>query len=63
MANPPDVQRALEWGMSRMADQAEIARRKAAMPLKPTKPQAACDHGLFSDEAAQSDLVDMARKR
>lgn len=44
-------------------DQAELAKRKAAAPLKPAKPQAACDVGLFSDDAAQSDLVDMARKR
>lgn len=41
-------------------DQAGLARRKAAAPLKPVKPQQACDVGLFSDDAMQSDLVDMA---
>jgi len=40
-------------------DQAEIARRKAAAPLRPTKPQAAPDCGLFSDDAAQVDLCDL----
>jgi hypothetical protein len=40
---------------------AEQVRRKAAQPLRPTKPQARCDHGLFSYEAAQIDLVDLAR--
>lgn len=33
--------------------------RKAAAPLKPRKPQRSCDVGLFSDEAAQLDLVEM----
>ena len=51
MANPPGVQRALEYGMSRAAEQAEILRRKAAAPIKPHKPQQACDVGLFSDDA------------
>ena len=42
-------------------DQAEIARRKAAAPMLAPKPQVACDHGLFSDASAQSDLVAMVR--
>ena len=68
MANPPDVQTALEWGMRHTllqplpADQAALARRRAAAPLKPAKPQQPCDVGLFSDVAAQTDLLDMARK-
>lgn len=41
---------------------AELAKLKAAAPLKPGKPQRPCDHGLFSDAAAQIDLVDMIRK-
>lgn len=32
---------------------------KAANTLKPTKPQLPCDHGLFSDEANQLDLIEM----
>jgi len=39
------------------------ARRKAAAPLKPTRPQAPCDIGLFSDEALQLDLVEMLRSK
>lgn len=41
---------------------AELIRRRASAPLKPSKPQAACDVGLFSDDSAQLDLVDLARK-
>jgi hypothetical protein len=36
-----------------------LLRLKAAAPIKPAKPQKACDHGLFSDEADQLDLVEM----
>lgn len=39
-----------------------LLNRKAAAPLKPAKPQEPCDVGLFSDDAAQLDLVDMARR-
>jgi hypothetical protein len=42
-------------------DQAELARRKAAAPLRPRKEQIACDHGLFGDDARQIDLVDLTR--
>jgi hypothetical protein len=44
-------------------DQAELARRQAAAPLKPPAPQRPCDVGLFSDESQQLDLVDMARRK
>jgi hypothetical protein len=37
-------------------------QRWADAPLRPRVPQEACDHGLFSDESAQTDLVDMARR-
>jgi RNA polymerase subunit RPABC4/transcription elongation factor Spt4 len=43
-------------------DPAGMAKRKAAAPLKPARPQDACDIGLFSDDAAQLDLVHMLRK-
>jgi len=33
--------------------------RQAASPLKPKVAQAACDVGLFGDDAAQLDLVEM----
>jgi hypothetical protein len=38
---------------------AELARLKAAAPLRPAKPQKPCDVGLFSDEADQMDLIEM----
>jgi hypothetical protein len=31
---------------------------RCAIPLKPSKPQLPCDVGLFSDDAAQTDLID-----
>ena len=34
-----------------------LLRLKAGAPMRPGKPQAACDIGLFSDEADQLDLV------
>lgn len=42
-----------------VAGTAGLVRRQAAEPLRPSKPQKPCDHGLFSDEAAQLDLVEM----
>jgi hypothetical protein len=36
-----------------------LLRLKAAAPIKPRKPQAPCDVGLFSDDADQMDLVEM----
>jgi hypothetical protein len=40
-------------------DQAALAQRKANAPLMAPKPQIPCDHGLFSDEANQLDLIEM----
>lgn len=40
------------------AGQGEVARRRGAAPLRPTVPQRPCDVGLFSDAAAQLDLVE-----
>lgn len=33
--------------------------RQAAAPLKPSKAQKPCDQGLFGDQAAQVDLLDL----
>ena len=43
--------------------QGALAKRKAAEPLRATSPQKPCDVGLFSDDAAQSDLIDLLRHR
>jgi hypothetical protein len=52
--------RAFDLGLvARNVDERTIAQRKWLESLRPTKPQAACDHGLFSDEADQLDLVEM----
>lgn len=52
--------RALNLGLlPRNVDERTIAQRKWLESLRPTKPQKACDHGLFSDEANQLDLVEM----
>jgi hypothetical protein len=32
---------------------ADLARIKAAAPLRPCAPQTTCDHGLFSDQIQQ----------
>ena len=40
-------------------DQKTVAERKWQAGIKPGKPQIACDHGLFSDDALQLDLVEM----
>jgi hypothetical protein len=39
------------------ASDATMARRAAARPLRPRVPQHPCDIGLFSDDAAQVDLL------
>jgi hypothetical protein len=39
------------------ASDAAMARRAADTPLRPRVPQQRCDHGLFSDDAAQVDLL------
>lgn len=52
--------RALELGLlPRSVDERTLAQRKWQTSLRPQAPQAACDHGLFSDEALQLDLVEM----
>jgi len=40
-----------------------VAQRAADKPLRPKKPQAPMDFGLFGDGHLQTDLVDMARRR
>ncbi len=40
-------------------DEKTVAERKWQAGLKPAKPQQPCDVGLFSDDAAQLDLVEM----
>jgi hypothetical protein len=37
----------------------EVLAKRAAAPLRPGKAQAACDVGLFGDDASQLDLVEM----
>jgi hypothetical protein len=39
----------------------DIAQRRADKRLRPKVPQSPCDIGLFSDEAAQVDLLDLIR--
>jgi len=43
------------------ADPGGLVKLLAAAPLRPRKPQAPCDVGLFSDEADQLDLVSLFR--
>jgi hypothetical protein len=45
-------------GAERVGD-GTLAQRRADAPLKPRVPQRPCDHGLFSDDAAQADLLDV----
>ena len=40
-------------------DQKTIAERRWHAPTRAPKPQLPCDHGLFSDECDQLDLVEM----
>ncbi len=47
-------------GLNRIeADQRTVAERQWHKPKLAPKQQKACDHGLFSDEANQLDLVEM----
>lgn len=46
-------------GAERISDR-EHAQRKIDTALRATKPQKPCDHGLFSDASAQTDLLDFA---
>lgn len=45
--------------MNLAADQKTLAERRWRASTKPTKPQAPCDVGLFSDDRDQLDLVEM----
>lgn len=46
--------------LNRLAtDQRTVAERKWHEGAKPSKPQKPCDHGLFSNDAAQLDLIEM----
>lgn len=38
---------------------AELAKRRAAAPMRPTQPQKPCDHGLFWDGVDQIDLEEI----
>ena len=38
------------------ANEKTVAERKWQVGLKPAKPQAPCDHGLFSDEMDQVEM-------
>jgi hypothetical protein len=44
-------------------DLAGLAQIKANAPLRPSKPQQACDDGLFGDDARQSDLIQLTKER
>jgi hypothetical protein len=41
---------------------ADLLAQRSAESLKPVKPQAPCDVGLFGDSAAQTDLLDLIKK-
>jgi hypothetical protein len=43
----------------RATDEKTVAERKWQAGLKPRKAQLPADHGLFSDEANQLDLIEM----
>ena len=42
---------------------AELAKRRTTESLKPKTKQKPADHGLFSDENKQTDLIDRANVR
>jgi hypothetical protein len=44
------------------ASDATLARRAAEKPLQARVPQQPCDIGLFSDDAAQPDLLHLIRR-
>ena len=46
----------------RELDEKTVAERKWRSGTKAKKPQLPCDHGLFSDEADQLDLVSLFRE-
>jgi hypothetical protein len=41
------------------AERRSVAQLKANQPLRPSRVQKPCDHGLFSDDADQLDFVEM----
>jgi hypothetical protein len=50
------------FGMNRLAtDEKTVAERQWQKPKLAPKPQQPCDHGLFSDEAMQLDLVEILK--
>jgi len=49
-------------GAEKKISDAEVAKRKAAEPLKPKVGQKPADEGLFGDLAYQTDLVDLTAK-
>jgi hypothetical protein len=51
--------RQASWLVGAERDLAELTQRKASEPLKPKVAQLPADHGLFSDESSQLDLVEM----
>jgi hypothetical protein len=54
-----------KWSIGLFADPPQaksFVQREADKPMLPDKPQQPCDLGLFSDDAAQTDLVDITRK-
>lgn len=40
-------------------ESSDLVRRAIQQKLRPSKPQEPCDIGLFSDDAAQMDLIEM----
>jgi hypothetical protein len=62
MVGPFQISGSLGLANPLARDQATLAQRRADAPLRPTVAQAPADHGLFSDVAAQSDLIDAVRK-
>ena len=43
----------------RATDERTIAERKWAAPIRASKPQQPCDHGIFGDEKDQLELCEM----
>jgi hypothetical protein len=43
-------------------DQKTLAERRWRSVSRPSAPQLPCDHGLFSDEALQLDLIEMLQE-
>lgn len=56
------LRRPFPWNR-KATDQRVVAERQWRAPTKARKAQLPCDHGLFSDEADQLDLVSLFRER